>query len=337
MPKPVPPLKWIENSPTSILFRADAPRVWHSGRAVDVLPVDDDLVLIGTEAGGVWVADGKGDARPVSDRWDHPDVLCLIRRTSAGPNMFMCGTSGGLYQTVRGPDPLGRWESVGLPAGVREVHRIAELEGGIVVIATERGIYWAFYGHGPFAAWREALRLLPGGALVPLVGSGWHGLARTGPAQLAAGTLGPPPSDPSLVPGGPPQFVPLVWGRMQAGALVFRTAALGGVPEQDLPNMTWTTIASCEGKRESAWAVSFHDTPFAEGTKLKSGQNRVFHILRTFDGGRTWTRVSKEIGGKPHVDGLDVVTLAHGWDAGGRSRTSACIRRFPIVPRWRGS
>jgi hypothetical protein len=51
MPKPVPPLKWIENSPTSILFRADAPRVWHSGRAVDVLPVDDDLVLIGTEAG----------------------------------------------------------------------------------------------------------------------------------------------------------------------------------------------------------------------------------------------------------------------------------------------
>jgi hypothetical protein len=42
--------------------------VWHSGRAVDVLPVDDDLVLIGTEAGGVWVADGKGDARPVSGR-----------------------------------------------------------------------------------------------------------------------------------------------------------------------------------------------------------------------------------------------------------------------------
>src|SRR5688500_9420318 len=64
------------------------------------------------------------DGRPLSDDWEHPDVLCLTQRID-DRNAFLCGTLGGLYLNVsRAPDPLGMWVPAPLRPGVNAVYRI---------------------------------------------------------------------------------------------------------------------------------------------------------------------------------------------------------------------
>ena len=92
-------LKWIESSPTSILIQ-DNPEVWHSGRAIDLLHLGGNRLLVGTDRSGLWVCDHLGGARPLSDNWEYPDVRCLTRRGGPGPDAFFCGTDGALYANI---------------------------------------------------------------------------------------------------------------------------------------------------------------------------------------------------------------------------------------------
>src|SRR5262245_5719893 len=126
---PQPPIvQWVEGSPSGILIQDGSPKVWHSGRVIDVLSLGGDRLLVGSETGGVWVAEPNGSSKPFSHDWDNPDVLCTAQRFGFHPPVFLVGTAGGLFQSGIGfPSPLSSWIELNLPDRVRSVYRIVTL------------------------------------------------------------------------------------------------------------------------------------------------------------------------------------------------------------------
>src|SRR4051794_9168674 len=121
--------------------------VWHSGRCVDLLPMGQGNLLVASESGGVWHVDGTYAARPLSDDWDFPDVVCLGLADRRRGHVF-AGCIGGLYETdVSAPGPLSAWRSVPLPPGVASVMQIVVVsEPARLVLATDAGVWWADMG-----------------------------------------------------------------------------------------------------------------------------------------------------------------------------------------------
>lgn len=297
MTRPLPALRWTESSATAILSPQEF-NLWYSGCANDVLHVGGNRLVVGSDTGGLWIAEPDGTAQPLSDDWDHPDVLCLAPGHGFPPNTFFCGTAGALFRSDwRAPDPPSTWRRLNLPDNVSKVRRIVTLEGGRIVIATDQGIWWAQLGDGDLVTWSQAQWKRAGGLTRPL-GGDWNGLARTGPNQVIAGTFGPP-----LVEFEPftriSHFQPLMWGEHSGDGLVFQRAALhmegpGGledIPESDLQQMKFLSLASCDAQPNVAYAVTFHDTAGLIDGKPQPVLGSLFHVLRSFDGGHTWQKI----------------------------------------------
>jgi len=195
----LPKLFWIESSPTSILEPTSG--AWFSGRAIDLLHLGSDGLLVGTETGGLWAADGAGGSRPLSDGWAYPNVTCIVQRPTPDfpPFSFLCGTQGALYRNKPSlTDPFAEWETLNLPDGVSVVNRIVTLPASRVVITTDRGIWWAEFGLGGTVQWRQAFkreRAFVGFTDVPIADA-WYGLAHTGIAEVVVGTQSGVVADP---------------------------------------------------------------------------------------------------------------------------------------------
>jgi hypothetical protein len=306
----IPSFQWIETSPTGILVTEDsnpANSAWHSGRVIDVLHLGSDRLLVGTATGGVWIADLDGRAHPIGDDWAFPDVLCLFERRRPGVSTtYLCGTRGGLFQSpADDPTKPGTWRSLNLPHLVTEVRRIATVhDGRRVVIATNRGIWWTTDTDADFVHWTQARWRRPNGTVIPLEGQ-WSGLTCTGLEQLAAGTLQNAPSYLSLA--GEIRFQPLLFGEVEpTGFLVFSGAILTGAPQDELSAMRSISLASCESDKKFVYAATFHDQPALMGSKIGSGERRLFHVLRSNDQGRNWAPAGYGLEGPVHDGYIDL-------------------------------
>jgi len=257
---------------------------------------------VGTETGGLWVADSSGGSRPLSDDWAYPNVTCIVQRREFPPYTFLCGTQGALYRNKPTlTDPIAQWEPLNLPPGVNVVNRIETLHGGVLVISTDAGIWWAEFGSGDKIDWQQALkrqRAFVGFTDVPIADA-WYGLARTGNAEVTAGTQSGVVTD------------PIIHGEFIGTELVFTEGSIplfgaNSVSMADRLAMDRVSIASCEAHPLRVYAAAFHDP--------KPDTARFFRLFRSNNGGRTWRVVSPSV---VDVDDPAVDSWIHGMDAGG--------------------
>jgi hypothetical protein len=73
-------LLWSEAVPWGISTTPDS-RTWNSGRALDVLPLGNDDILVASETSGVWWASAAGDALPLSDSCNIPSFNTVLSKT----------------------------------------------------------------------------------------------------------------------------------------------------------------------------------------------------------------------------------------------------------------
>ena len=338
MARPIPSLHWIEASASAILrrFTPDGNpnaviEAFHSGRVVDLLHLGNGRLLVGTDKGGLWLAEATGDARPLSDDWEFPGVLCLAQRID-DERAFLCGTRGALYVNVPdAQDPLGSWVTATLPFGVAWVYRIVTLDPGLTVIATNDGIWVAEHGTSAAIAWHRARWERTPGRIVDL-GHSWNGLARTGHRRLAAGAhwhptevVGTPP-----VTSFRPLVRPLLWGELDGLNLVFRVASVAGGPAgvsvEELKQMRHISIGACETVPNRAYAATFHDKLVPADGQAEISKARLLYLLRSDDGGQTWRPLPTGLTGPaPHVD-LRVGDLA------GDARAGGLIKNITVHP-----
>jgi hypothetical protein len=88
-------MTWSLLSPFGIQ-KDTAATVWHAGRVVGLLYLQDGDLLVGSQTGGIWWVSANGDAMPLSNTWVNEDVSCLAfgpTGRQGAPHVF-AGTAG---------------------------------------------------------------------------------------------------------------------------------------------------------------------------------------------------------------------------------------------------
>jgi hypothetical protein len=308
----------MQASPSGILIRPEtlsAPAVWQSGRVIDALHLGGGRLLVGSDTGGLWVAQPNGDGRPVSDDWNFPNVRCLERRRGF-QDAILCGTEGALMSNLPNLDPEAAWVALNLPDGVNTVYRIASLDSSRTVIATNNGIWWAEHGN-PFQVigWRQALWRKMTGELVPLSGA-WTGLARSGSLEVAAGSAGDSPADIIFsLHGITRHYHPILFGQFEENELVFLTPVIPEVSDDDFTKMLFVSIGSCDQFPNNVYAATFYNV---DEPRKHAG---LFHLLRSWDKGRSWHLMSKNLVAPPADAKGDLDSLTGEYKNGGPIKT----------------
>jgi hypothetical protein len=261
---------WSLTSPYGIQMD-DTGEVWHSALVRDTLQLDGNTILVAADRGGVWRVTNGGDAVPMSDRWDNPDVFCLALGQS-GPQHVFAGSiehkgKGALWMTdPRAPDPLRAWNKISIPDDARGVMNILLLRGmSRVVIATQRGLWWSPFPPitNPFDyRWTQATSGLPMQGV-----DTWHQISG-GPNETVVAAI---------------QHTGLFFGNWVSGVLQMQSARLPS--DMSGSQLNRTSIASGASNRRSLFAVS--------------GDGNISFLLSSVDGGRSWQHLNTQVIGEP--------------------------------------
>lgn len=276
-------MPWALANPYGILVDEEND-AWHTGRINAVLPIAGTQdFLVGSDTGGVWACYPSDAAtKPLSNDWADPDISTLTQ--GPDPSLVFAGTKNGtLYVSDvsgGGTGPLGGFRPAelayanGSPVAPGRIWTIVfEPTTGRLVLACEGGLFWAdMPGPGRDLVCHAAV-----GATGPFSD------VALGPAgQLIAAARGP--NTPGL-------FV----ANWTHAALRVKPAAVdtqklaswvspGGLMGNPVAAMRRTSIASCEGSRKFAYAV----TAQADPQDTKNNGSMFFAVLRSIDGGLNW-------------------------------------------------
>ncbi len=261
---------------------------WFAGHVNAVLPIlggpDAGGLLVGANTGGVWLVgtatpDIPAAAQPLSDDWDDPNISCLTQGP-LDPEHFYAGASGYVYET----NPLH-------DGSLRAWRRISPNFGGIftigivpgapsrVVLASGAGVFWAE---------------------LPALGSNyvWHAVT-----TMTDGSTFPPGTYSGLAVSGL-RVVVAAWGvdlETHHYGIFHGDWSTGDLQlaRSDMPprgptdftsvdqNMFRTTLAVCANDPVVLYAVSSTD------------QETLGPMLRSGDGGRSWSLLSPTVNGQP--------------------------------------
>ncbi len=293
---------------------------WHTGHINDMVRLDDGAggLLIAAQTGGVWIVNQNNDALPLSDRWNKPDVNCLVAGLD-GPRHFFAGVSAsGGNGAPDGPGstftsaiyeadpesalPLLHWKEIaGFPADAGTVNDLAVVpRHRRLVAACDGGLYWAeipkpspapgclsifFPSAGPPARdpWRWHKVADPGlgqGGFTSVdIGSLTGRTERAGEEELRGV---------SVIAGSAQGGVFL--GRWNATDLTLTQARLLDTAGAEWTAWWWTpaatggsSVAVCERFPTNAYLV----------TAYTDGQLKV--VARSTDGGRRWVMSEKRL------------------------------------------
>jgi len=272
------------------------PSQWLAGGISDVLPNGPTAILVSCPKGGVWSVTSGGFAQRLSDDWKSPDVNCLVQGPDGSGHFFAAGAA--LYETdVTDPTPVLRWRQVpggDLPRSQlygRTIFRAVVIPSlRRIVVATDWGVYWSpIPAAGAGVAgyeWKKAFEL----PAVTFSGGDYRGMA-LGPGNrviVAADGSG----------GG--EHYGLFFGEWSGEDLVFQRSTIQDV---DPTQMRHTLVASCASQPSRLYALS------------KGSDSRLLAILRSDDGGTTWSPCSLAYEGAPA--GKTVADYTANWPEAG--------------------
>jgi hypothetical protein len=297
---------------------------WHAGRVNDVLALDypgamfAHTVLAATDTGGVWEiyppsALSGGDAVPLSDDWDNPDVACLAsdhpsrRHIWAGCRQNLPLYDGRLFEAFVDGLSLDPWTPIAMPAGTGSVWRVAiTSDSRRIVVACDGGLLWSVIPErGGVYQWSRAEGLPPGAYYGAAIGRD----PRTGHDTVAVGVfdqLGDPNAN-----GASVGIYAGSWQQGSAGEFLgMRAPAVEGL---DRTRMTSVSIASCRDQPEFMYAISRDGGAGSDG--------HILGVVRSDDGGQSWTATSTALLAEPGGAMTDIIAFSGGDEAGGRLKT----------------
>lgn len=256
-------------------------------------------LLVASDTSGVWLADESGGpAIPLSWDWPHPHLTCLSPGYHSESHVYAAGTT--LHETdTTQPAPLYAWREITMfgeddrhRIAVGEIHRVIVVrEMRKIVLATDRGVYWATIP-------------APGGAYFfkhadSLPGKRYSGLAEGTLNQVIAGAWGSDLQTHCGIFSGD-------WSG-PGGSLVFKPAKITSAINRR--QMTRVDIAACATDRRVLYAVSggsgvtpkiVGGMPVLDGfgdTKW-DGDDFIFAVLRSNDGGVSWDLTGSAVNGQ---------------------------------------
>jgi hypothetical protein len=315
--RPEPALAWSILSPFGIQKDVSG-TTWHAGHVTDVLELQDGVLLVGAQTGGIWRVTTNGDGIPLSDDWQNADVTCLALGPdgSRGAPHIVVGTAGFSRKAVlwvndpEASDPLTTWIQVFVPEAVGSVNRMVVLPAERhIVMAGQGGLWWAdipALGHvrsvpRPYA-WNQVTpsQGLPAGPCFGL-------------AQGPNGTFVVSMPGRGLFFGG--------WTRQ---SVQMRPANLPASPPVVASLMRETSVASCASNRAVLYGVANGGGP---------NQDMILAVLKSTDGGQNWSVLNPRLIGDNRafadaagnqgsynnciaVSPADPLVVALGWRAG---------------------
>jgi hypothetical protein len=271
-----PQLQWALASPYGIQ-RDDTGQVWHAGHVTDVLEVLPGTFLVGADQGGVWQILLNGQATPLSDWWDTPDVYCLAQGPD-GPLHVFAGCigvngNGALWVTESTTaDPLHSWKKVAIPNGTGSVLHIVVLPNSRhIVLACQNGVWWS---------------PLP----VPTANQAYTWTAASGIPSGVCWSAAEGPNESLVVAVN---SYGLYYGSWTlAGVLQMRQAS---APQVDQTQMARTSVASSAADRRVIYAAASSGGGWGDG---------MYCLLRSTDGGQSWALVSAQVMNNPTATAL---------------------------------
>ena len=329
-----PRIRWELANPHGILID-ELKDTWWSGRVFDLLEIDggDTGLLVATESGGVWFVDATNDALPLSNTWNNPDVNCVVAGPD-GPRHFFAGCDGGvIYESdASNATPLLAWNAIALPSGAGDVYDIVALSRHrLIVAACGGGLFWSEIPKTP--PWWCVLAKLPSksGARAPYkwTRADQQNVGQAGYFSVAVGSFagqteraGEEDLEGISIVAGATSGGILV-GRWSSGKLTLKrpTVSIGpGTDLSDVFNLAGgpTSVASCE---------RFPRTLYAVCATAESDHGHLQMILRSGDGGQTWSHTNYDVMVGSEIKDLRVQAGEQG--AGGAPNN--CIAVHPGV------
>jgi hypothetical protein len=238
-------IRWKQANPSAILIEAGEKDAWNAGRVLDVLPLSNGAILVGSDGGGVWSVANTGAALPLSNDWDDPDVNCLERGPN-GINHFYagCGLKGTLFESDPSTAFFGFIDLHSVPIvnsarnafNTGSIYRIAVLKDTRrIVLACQNGVFWATIPDAGANYTFQQVSTLPVGA--------YSGVAAGPNNSVAVAALG----------DGSTRFGIFI-GDWSSGNLVMRAATIS--PQGFAPKMAWTSLASGESDRSVMYGAT---------------------------------------------------------------------------------
>lgn len=264
---------------------------WFAGHVNAVRPItggsDAGALLVGTNSGGAWLVrtatpDTPASAEPLSDDWDDPDVSCLAQGPD-DPEHFYAGASGQVYETnPRHDSSIRSWRRI-TTRNYGVIFAIGVVPGSPtrIVLATTIGVFWAEIPPLGSAYLWQAVTSLPPGT--------YSGLAVSS-SRVVVAAWG---VDIDLRHYG------VFHGDWSSGDLLMARSDMPPRGPMDFTsvdqNMYRTSLAVCDNDPAVLYAVS----SYQPGDEILGG------LLRSADGGRSWTSLSATVN-----NGTPLSTLA---------------------------
>ncbi len=270
-------LRWLPAQSYAIQ-REPTREIWHAGHVSAILS-DDNIVIVGTQTGGVWLINPSiqphfrqgHQAFSLSNDWDAPDVTCLAYGPAGNEQVFAGGADSYVLvlielKTLLGAMELRQTTSIPLPSSAT-IYGIAIVpDPHRIVIATASGVWWsalpATISNASQYAWQMA-QGLPAGT--------YSGIAVGPSGSVAVSAWGNP---------GVPDSYGLFRGVWKQGALTFARATING---SDATTWRRTSIASCGDQPTRMYAVAGQSEAAGDGIQA---------VVASSDGGATWQAVA---------------------------------------------
>ena len=302
-------VSWEQADRLAIRTDSSDGEAWHAGHVNDVLPLADGGLLLATDSGGVWhvrraTRTGSAFARPYSDDWDNPDLMCLA--SIGGIVLAGCQSSAGtterLYETR---DSLAAdavvsptWRPVNAPTKVGTIYRIAVasvMDRLRVVLAADGGLFWS--------------NITVEG--LPYV---WTQISTQACSAVAFGPGGSVLA--STLSGG--QILRFAWsGPANAATLAPQAVGLPRKWQQRMPRLGLSSLAACGGDPRQMYCVAAYNNP-------KTNTDTFIRALaRSNDGGAQWTFLDAK---------CDGATLYSAGLTGAQGGYDNCIAVSPTHP-----
>jgi len=304
-----PAVTWSLANPFGILANHDRSSQdpfqgnWFAGHVNAVLPVTDGsnrgALIVGANSGGVWIvrtatSDTPASAEPVSDAWESgPNVLSLVQGP-LGPDHFYAGASGWVWETNPLHDASIRvWRPVSAKS-FDDVFAMGIVRGtpNRIVAVTGVGVLWAEIPRiaGNVYNWQPVTKLTDGGNFP--VGR-YSGLAiSSSRVVVAAFGMDDPLNRIS--------FHGVFHGDWSSGELTMTRAEMPPPGPTDFTtveqSMFRTSLAVCTSDPNVLYAVSSTDD-IQVSTSDPKRKKILGPVLRSGDGGRSWTLLSPTTNG----------------------------------------